>query len=201
MWRTLWAASVAVFLGGCATGPLVENPLFVGHKATSQNPVYIPHGGAAYAQVFGKVIDVLDDYFDIAYENPYDGWIISHPRVAPGIEQPWKAGSPDFYQRVLAFFQTIRHRGVVKITPANDGGYFIDVKIFKELEDIPNPIRSTAGMANFRLVSTVERQYEVIEPSIFEAGWIPIGRDEHLEQEILERLAKFDLSCPPPRSP
>jgi hypothetical protein len=58
------------------------------------------------------------------------------PRIAPGLEQPWKPGSPDCAQRLLATFQTIRHRASVLITPAEDGGFFVDVKVLKELEEL-----------------------------------------------------------------
>jgi hypothetical protein len=46
------------------------------------------------------------------------------------------------------------------------------------------------------MVPTVERQYEVVAGEIFDAGWIPIGRDAKLEQVILERLACMDEACP-----
>ena len=199
MWRTLWTAAAALVVGGCATGPLLENPLLIrtDKVVPVENPVYIPQGPMAYARVFEKVIDVVDDFFEIAYANRYDGRIETFPAVAPGLEQPWKPGSPDFSQRLLASFQTIRHRAIVLITTADDGGYFIDVKVLKELEDLPVPVRATAGSATFRMPSTLERQFEVLEPTLYEANWIPIGRDYKLEQVLLERLAKFDLTCPP----
>src|SRR5262245_55590271 len=130
MWRTLLTASL--FAAGCASGPMLDNPLpLKADKAACAahgNPVYIPQGPMAYARVFEKVLDVLSDYFDIAYANRYEGRIETFPTVAPGIEQPWKPGSPDLYQRLLAFCQSIRHRAIVTITTADDGGYFIDVK-------------------------------------------------------------------------
>src|SRR5262249_37271850 len=149
MRRTVWAAAAAMCLGGCASGPLLEHPLRLrtDKPVPTENPGYVPQGPMAYARVFEKVLDVLDDYFDVAYANRYDGRIETYPRIAPGIEQPWKPGSPDLYQRLLAFFQTIRHRAIVVITTADDGGYFIDVKVLKELEDLPAPVRSTAGAA------------------------------------------------------
>jgi hypothetical protein len=198
MWRTLMPACLLA-LAGCATGPLLENPLPLRYgKITSGGPVYLPQGAQAYARVFEHVYDILQDYWDIAYANRYDGRIETQPRIAPGIEQPWKPGSPDCWQRLLAFTQTIRHRCIVRITAANDGGYFVDVKVLKELEDLPTPARSTAGEATYRVTPTVERQYEIIEPQLFEYTWIPIGRDHKLEQVILERIASMDLSCPPP---
>ena len=194
MWRVLMAAALAAPLVGCAASPLLENPLLIRpERATPHgNPLYVPQGEQAYARVFDKTLDVLSDYFEIAYANRYDGRIETSPSIAPGIEQPWKPGSPDLYQRVLAFFQTIRHRAVVVITTAEDGGYFIDLKVYKELLDQPRPNRATAGDATFRIEQTVQRQFEVVEPELFEAAWIPVGRDCKLEQVLLDRLACMD---------
>ncbi len=196
MWRTLMTASLAVLLGGCASGPLLENPLLLrtAKVVPTENPVYMPQGAMAYSRVFEKVYDILQDYWDISYANRYDGRIETFPRIAPGLEQLWKPGSPDFSQRLYAFFQTVRHRAIVVIRVADDGGYFIDVKVLKDLEDLAVPSRSTAGEATFRLNSTIERQFDVIDTNVYEPNWIPIGRDTKLEQVLLERIASFDLS-------
>lgn len=195
MWRLLMAAGVLA-LGGCASGPMLENPLHLrpDRAVPHGNPLYIPQDGRAYDRVFDAVQDVLADYFVIAYTSRYEGRIETTASIAPGIEQPWKPGSPDLYQRLLAFTQTIRHRAVVVIMPAEQGGYFLDVKILKELQDLPRPVRATAGDAVFRIEDTVQRQFEVVEPEFYEATWIPIGRDGKLEQVILDRLARLDLS-------
>jgi hypothetical protein len=194
---------------GCATGPLQNNPVLVTpNRNAFENPVFLPQGPASYNIVFGKVLDTVSDYFEIAYANRQEGRIESFPRIAPGLAEPWKPGSPDLYQRTLATFQTIRLRAVVLLSAAADGGYFVDVKIYKELEDIDKPIRATAGAASFRTLNTVERQFEVIDATAFDPVWIPVGRDTKLEQLMLERIAHFDLSScvrpedtqqPPPR--
>lgn len=198
MWRTLCSATLAVCLGGCASGPLQENPVLVrvDRGQAHENPIYIPQGPMAYARVFEKIEDILSDYFVIALSFRHGGRIETYATIAPGLEQPWKPGSPDVYQRVLAFFQTIRHRAVVHITTANDGGYFVDVKVLKELEDLPAPSRSTAGEATYRMVPTVERQYEIVAGDVFDPAWIPLGRDHKLEQCILDRLSRMDISTP-----
>jgi hypothetical protein len=198
MGRTLQLAWVILFLGGCATGPRFENPFPVRPVPATftENPVYIPQGPRAYRLVFDKTLDILDDYFTIAYANLYDGRIETHPVISPGLEQAWKPGSPDFYQRLLASFQTIRHRAIVLIRTADDGGYWVDVKVLKELEDLAQPSQARTGAAIFRLDSPIERQFEIIEPTLFERTWIPIGRDHELEQVILTCLADFDLSAP-----
>ncbi len=201
--RTAWIAAVVILTAGCSTGPLQENPVLIRPDLVvpQENPLYIPQGPGAYPRVFEKVLDVVDDIWEIAYSNRYEGRIETQPSIAPGIEQPWKPGSPDFYQRLLAYFQTIRHRCIVLITTADDGGYFIDVKVLKELEDLPAPMRATAGAASFRMNSTIERQFEVIEQPVFESNWIPIGRDFKLEQVILERLAHCNFNDLPNPKP
>lgn len=200
---TAWLAAATLWLAGCSTGPLQDNPSFVRPDLLipQENPLYIPQGPDAYDKVFQKALDVVDDFFEIAYTNRYEGRIETHPSVAPGVEQPWKPGSPDFYQRLLAFFQSIRHRCILLISPAQDGGYFIDVKVLKELEDLPSPMRATAGAASFRMNSTIERQFEVIEQPIYESNWVPIGRDYKLEQVILERLAHCNFNALPRPEP
>jgi hypothetical protein len=197
MWRklwTAWTASMTTLAAGCMVGPLVDNPALIraDPAVTVQNPVWVPSLGVegAYGKVFENVLDIIDDYFEIRYANRWDGHIETFPRISPGLEQLWRPGSPDCYQRLEATLQTIRHRCEVVIDPAPDGGFFVNVAVYKELEDLPRPIRATAGAAAFRSDITVERQFEVIDPTVFESNWIPRGRDCELEQVILQRLKK-----------
>jgi hypothetical protein len=181
-----------LWLGGCAGVPPLDNPLLLRPTAAEplENPLYVPLGPVSYGTVFEKVISVVSNYFEILSSNRYDGRIITYPRIAPGLEQFWKPGSPDLCERFEATLQTIRHRAEVEIQPANDGGFFVKVAVYKELEDLPRPVRATAGAATFRSDNTVERQFEVIDPTVFESDWIPRGRDIPLEQAILEQLRK-----------
>jgi hypothetical protein len=189
-WVTALTGAWLVLAAGCARGPLLDNPgvMLPDPNIDVENPMYVPLGPPSYNAVFERVIDVISNYFEIADYNRYDGRIETFPRIAPGLEQPWKPGSPDFEQRLYATLQTVRHRATVLIQPAENGGFFIQVTVFKELEDLARPIRSTAGAAIFRSDPTVERQNEVIDLTRFEPNWIPIGRDIKLEQVILQRL-------------
>jgi len=140
---------------GCMTGPILDNPMLVrpDPSITVENPVWVPSlgvDGDAYANVFEKTLDILSGYFEIRSAYRHDGHIDTFPRIAPGFEQLWKPGSPDAYQRLEATLQTIRHRAEVIIDPAPDGGFFVTVIVYKELEDLPRPVRATAGAAAFR---------------------------------------------------
>jgi hypothetical protein len=193
MRRTLlraWTGAVLLLAGGCATGPLLDNPLPLRPDAGPrvENPVYIPLGPPAYNTVYEKTLDILVKYFPIKYENRYGGYIETHPRIEPGFERYLVAGSPGLRERLLATLQSIRHFAIVRIQVADDGGFWVDVKVYRELEDVPRPDHATAGAAVFRNDVSVERQFEVLEPSSGESNWIPIGEDVPLEQEILRQL-------------
>jgi hypothetical protein len=189
-----WMAMLTAALCGCATGPLLDNPLVVAPDVTVtvENPVYIPLGPPSYGVVYEKVMEILSDYWEIDHCNSsrYDGHISTVPRVAPGLERLLIPGSPDCEQRLYATLQSIRHFAQVHIKVANDGGFFVDVKVFKELEDVPRPTLPTAGAAAFRSDNTVQRQYDVIDDTVQVTTWIPIGRDCKLEQVLLQRIKK-----------
>ena len=76
----------------------------------------------------------------------------------------------------------------MKIQPVEGDGFFIHVIVYKELEDLPRPTRATAGGVLYRRENNVERQFEIVDPTLFESTWIPKGRDIAMEQLILQRL-------------
>ena len=178
---------------GCLSAPPVDNPVLVrGGAECIENPVLVSPGqptAASYREVFEKSLDVLDDYFEILTANPYDGRIVTFPRVAPGYEQPWKRGNPDKRQRLLATLQSVRQTATLEIRSGERGGYLVYVVVERELEDVPRPSRATVGNAVFQETQTVDRQAEVVSPETTgDRVWFRVGRDYALEQEILRRI-------------
>lgn len=175
-------------------GPrLMEGPDGKKVPVLEANPVFIPLGQEAYGMVFENTLRVLIDHgFEIMESNRYDGRIETVPRVATGFGfRSIYSGSPSLYERSLACLQSYRQRVSVMIQPADGGGYFIEVCVRKELEDLPRPIRATAGAAIFRIENNVERQFEVIDPTVMHSNWIYKGRDEAFEQRLLCQLKKL----------
>jgi hypothetical protein len=158
------------------------------------NPIYLPP--LPYGKVFEALLHVLRDYdFEIAQSNRYDGRIETIPRTAPGLIELFRPGSPDLYDRLLETTQSYRHRVTVIVRPATNpldprqnGGYFVEVIVRKELEDLARPIRSSMGGAIFRTQNNVARQFEVVDPAFFDSFWIFKGRDVPLEQELIRRV-------------
>ena len=70
----------------------------------------------------------------------------------------------------------------------DDGGYWVSVTVFKELEDVTQPTRATAGAATFRNDSSLTRVVSPVGEQEINEGWIPRGRDAALEQRILSQL-------------
>jgi hypothetical protein len=144
---------------------------------------------AAYHEVFEKTVDILDEYFELLPPNPYDGRIVSRPRIAPGYEQFWKRGNPEARGRLLATFQTVRQTAVAEIRAGERGGYLVYVVVYKELEDLSRPTQVRMGSAAFADTPSVDRQLDVVTPEAqTEQGWYRIGRDYALEQQILRRI-------------
>ena len=191
---TLWTGAALALAAGCASGPLLDNPVRVAPGLPPEgeaNPMYLPQGPSpdSYRKVINSSIAALQDFgFLLAEQNTWAGQIDSLPRVAPGIFRPLRSGSSGFYDRLLESAQTYRHRAVIKIDPAVNGGYWVRVTVYKELEDIPKPVRATIGAANFRSLNNVEREYEVVDPTLLESGWLPRGRDADIEQQLLLRI-------------
>jgi hypothetical protein len=157
------------------------------------NPVYVPQRGddpvQSYHIVYETALKALGDAgFEILETNRLDGHIETFPRVAPGVGLALRAGSPALYERVLATMQSYRHRAIIKIHLAPQGGYFVAVTVLKELEDLPRPVRATTGAVLFRIDNDVERRFQIVDPTIFESNWIPKGRDIAMEQAIIQRL-------------
>ncbi len=143
------------------------------------------------------VVDVIGDYFKIEREEPMrligneltDGRIDTVPAVSPTLLEPWRRETSLFEDRIENSLQTMRRRAVVhvkKINP-NEVGFWVEVAVYKELEDIV-PEHSTAGAATFRYDSSFSRVENPIGANKTQEGWIAKGRDLALEQEILEHI-------------
>lgn len=175
--RKGWRASIlllVLLLAGCRGMPAVEeNPLAVAHPQ--------------YDFIWDETVKVIEVYFDIAYENRYDGRIFTLPQSSATLFEPWIPDS-GLYDRFEATLQTIRRRCFVLIQPAPTGGFTITVEVYKELENLPRPVFSTYSADSF--ISSIEPITEslVTSPIKPAAGWISLGRDLKLEARILNDL-------------
>jgi hypothetical protein len=177
-----------VLATGCVSGPAVQNPYLVANPYPSENPLFVPQGQDAqqYQRVYDTVYDVAHKYFDIAASNMYAGEILGVPRISAGIFDAIQYEWYDGYELFQSTTQSIRRRLHIQIIPAEVGGYFVLVKVIKELED---PGDNVAPVATHRLRPDDPTNNLGILPSKT-AGpcWIDLGRDTRLEELILSKL-------------
>jgi hypothetical protein len=78
----------------------------------------------------------------------------------------------------------------VKVYPVENGGcgFWIEVAVFKELENLRRPEHATAGSATFRNDLSPTRTVNPDQPASANQTWIPKGRDTVAEQRILGQI-------------
>jgi hypothetical protein len=185
-----WLAALALLAAcGCAGAPAPLPPPAV----VSENPALMPVADLDF--LWNTTVDVVDDYFTIDREEPVrqlgdvltEGRIDTFPEIGSTVFEPWRGDSANAYQRWESTLQSIRRQAIVRVVPAS-GGFLIDVAVFKELEDVPRPERSTVGAATLRHDNSLNQPTPIVGERLTSAGWIPVGRDMVLEQRILGQL-------------
>jgi len=207
MGRTIACLMSLISVLGCAAAPEYEfaepiYPSYTDEQVTEalqptmvaqRNPTFLPISDPQCA--WETVVDVVDDYFRVEREQPVkmvgnmitEGTLTTVPEVSPTIFEPWRYDTVDRPQRIENTLQTMRRRAVIRVIPAQ-GGYWVDVAVYKELEDMVRPEHATAGAATFRYDSSL---VGIVNPTIEEQatrGWIPRGRDTAMEQHIIAHL-------------
>lgn len=185
-----------LLLLAAVTGCAVDIPGQGGAPAipiASENPALVP--GVDREVLWQNLVDVVDDYFTIDREDPVrligdvltEGRIDTFPEVGSTYFEPWRRDSANSYEKLESTLQTIRRQAIVRVLPSG-GGYLVDVAVFKELEDLAQPEHATVGAATLRYDTSLERVAQPIGPQPLQRGWIPLGRDVALEQQILLQL-------------
>ncbi|MFK7818005.1 MAG: hypothetical protein AB8G99_04765 [Planctomycetaceae bacterium] len=135
--------------------------------------------------VWERIVDVLHDYkFTIARENRLEGVIETDYKPGASVLEPWHRDSVDPAQRWESTFQSIRRRVVVTLQPASDGGNFVNVRVDKEIEDIPGLAANSTGAATFGENSALDRNLDRVVGQASSSTWLPRGRDFALENVL-----------------
>ena len=189
-------------LTGCMPGPMGMGPMdgaMVGPQYPTPpavvypNPVFVPLPDNVTA--WETVVDVIDDYFKIEHEEPVrligntltEGRIDTFSKTAATMLEPWQFDSVGQCEQLEATLQSMRRRAVVRVIPT-EGGYLVDVAVYKELEDVQQPEHATAGAATFRYDGSLTRVVNPAGGQEVDNGWISLGRDVALQQRIIAHL-------------
>jgi len=209
--RRLFLLALLLWLvTGCAGVRPLTNPMGPPVPIYCDNPLLLPIRDPHF--LWEGIADVVDDYFRIEREEPVkvvgdtltEGRLDTYPQVGSTLLEPWRHDSADQYEKVESMLQSIRRRAQVRVTPS-EGGFLVEVAVYKELEDVKRPAHTTAGAATFRTEGSLTRVVSPIGEQEVNKGWIALGRDRALEQRMLaqlqERLGVQGRSPMPPAIP
>lgn len=157
------------------------------------NPLIVPLVDRWF--LMDEISDEIDDYFRVFREERIrnvdgvmtEGWIETHPRIGSTALEPWHHDSTRGYEKIHASLQTVRRYAKVRVIPTNNS-YTIDVQVFKEIEDNPSPINSPISGKMLRTDNALDTDLPEDWAATNNGGWIAMGRDVSLEQQILRNI-------------
>ncbi len=187
------ALLLLIAVAGCAAMTDVSLPTWPGGNPAYGNPVLLQVANHEF--VWETVVDVVDDYFVVQHERPIrsvgavfsDGELRTFPAIGSTIFEPWRNDSANRQSKIESTLQSIRRHAVIRVTRVNEG-FWVDVAVFKELEDVIQPEHATAGAATLRYDSALDQDDPRREAAALNDGWIALGRDPALEQRIIGQL-------------
>jgi hypothetical protein len=216
MQRTVLAALAMLVVSGCSFGLPWTTPHGPEGAAVQPNPTFVANTDPEY--VWDTVVDVIGDEFRIEHEEPIrvlDGVITegrldtySYSSANPSANaqpsatllEPWRRDSASAYDRLESTLQSMQRKVSVRVTPGN-GGFWIEVVAFKELENLAQPAYASAGAATFHYDTSLTRITNPVGEQPETAGWIPQGRDANLEQYFIYHLQSRFAGIGVPNTP
>lgn len=214
--RSYGSILLLLALAGChslQSDPVAVSPAMMG-TPNPEGPAFLAPGGLAAGQLgavdpaaaktilvpvvnedytWELIVDVVDDYFDVDQEHRVqmvgnvvtEGRIETFPQVGATVIEPNRFDSVGRYNLAESTFQSVRRRGEVRVVP-QQGGWLVDVVVYKEFEDLARPENATAGASSFRFDSSIpSRLDEGVSRTKLSQFWIPMGRDCEIETQIL----------------
>jgi hypothetical protein len=191
--RSLFALIMLFPLAGCFNEP---RPPYQPVPVAYDNPVSIPIGN--YELVWSGVREIVAGNFRIEREDPVrligntltEGRIDTFPMPGATYLEPWYHDSANDYERLESTLQSIRRYAVVKVIPPQtpNGVFWVDVAVFKELENLRQPEHATVGSATFRSDASLSSRMDSQQPTGVNQQWIPQGRDAAAEQRLIGQI-------------
>ena len=175
LWLLVPAALLAV-AAGCTRAPGVRFP----------NPM--PLSSVDVAAVENAARGILRDMrFDLVYPPGKAGLVETEPMTGASWFEFWREDTVGRYQTAESSLHTIRRRVTVTAAPASQGSQ-VAVKVEKQRMSSPNsaPHHLSAAYNIHRPQNSDLVRQDEMAPQQYQ--WIDAGRDEALEQRILEQI-------------
>jgi len=178
-------AAMAV-LAGCAHAPSVrfENPM-----------TFADTDAGTLEKVSRCVIQELN--FQIEQPQAIEHRIQTDPLTGASWFEFWRPDTVGRFQRWESSLHTIQRRVIITVTPKEKGAEIL-VRVVKERQSAPNagPGSIAYTFDIYDLEHSELTRFNEMNPVYFD--WVEIGRDDALEQCILERITRRLGSVPQP---
>lgn len=177
----LAALIVTAMLCGCTSGPW--GPVV----PRGVNAVQIP--ADKYNLMWERAVAVLNNYhFTIARESRIEGVIETHYRAGSNLFEPWHKDSVGYYNRLESTVQSIRRRVIVTFENSAPGLVTVNVRVDKEMEDVPGLAANYEGGATFTESEPLQRDLDQVVGHAGPSRWIHRGTDPVLEADLMRQI-------------
>lgn len=184
---------LGLLAGTCLTG--------CSRKVAIENPIRIT--AEEYDRVFESAVDVLrNELFVIDRQDRRFGVITTDPLWSSSLSEPWRTDNTTFYQTLDSTLNY--HRRTVSVwlkpqdqpvaigatgEPIGDPDYWLEVNVALERRQHPDRQLNTAAISSVGFVSRSGRARRLgTERGDEESFWRPMGRDEYLEQRLVNLI-------------
>ncbi len=154
-------------------------------------------GGASTIQVsdqmrdplWERAVEVLNrNHFQVARESKLEGIIETDYRGGSNILEPWHPDSVGLENRLESTLQSIRRRVVISMQSSGVGVMMVNVRVDKEIEDLPGLAANYEGGATFSENEPLNRDLNQVVGQSSPSRWLPLGRDPLLERKIMAEI-------------
>lgn len=174
------ALLASMMVCGCLSGPPVNRP--VGSSAVQISADQVDG-------MWERTISTLNRFhFRVARESKLEGVIETDYRAGSNLFEPWHHDSVGYASRLESTLQSIRRRVVVMFENTAPGIVTINVRVDKEIEDVPGLAANYEGGATFPESQPLQRDLDQVVGQSGPSRWLPKGTDPLLEAEILRHI-------------
>ena len=136
-----------------------------------------------------RAVVVLNrNHFQVARESKLEGIIETEYRGGANILEPWHPDSVGFQNRMESTLQSIRRRVTINMQSSGAGTMLVNVRVDKEIEDLPGLAANYEGGATFPEYQPLNRDLDQVVGQSGPSRWLPVGRDPLLERKLTNEI-------------
>ena len=134
------------------------------------------------------VVVLHRNHFQVARESRLEGIIETHYRGGSNLLEPWHRDSVGLNNRLESTLQSIRRRIIISMQSTGSGLMTVNVRVDKEIEDLPGLAANYEGEATFQESQPLTRDLDQVVGQSGPSRWLSIGRDPLLERQLLSQI-------------